>query len=283
MGHSLAGSSSPLLEWATSGPSLPGAGITRWDGLRVAQLHARGAMSTPNIYLLDWDVNVNARWHDPHSLTISSVGDILRTTDAWLTGRDAAWINHPWAVWARMNLVHWIYLRQLWRALEARKVAWGIPGGGPEPETPSLPSGTWINPPLVIPREYHVGSVIVAHRLHYAALEWAWSRPWWVPLCRPHFTPVIVHPDTRVPRGMAVVRRGPKTEILGWVDRMWRSRGIIRREYGGRDLLCRCDYRVCTSEAIRIIANSVGAYRPRELAEWTDRALRHSTVTQEAK
>lgn len=241
-----------------------------------------------NIFLLSWDVDECARWHgDKHVGKMALEGTQLLCNAWWFVGGEAPYrpthMNHPCSVWVRMNVEHWIYLRQLVVALGAEfehrfgkkhrsaELARKLP-------VPPLPHGRFIVPPLVVPEQYQWGSVPISYRLYYANDKkhlHQWTRreePWWI---EPkddseRFDVEVRHPEPGTPlRGAVHVGLGshysPRFRVAWdeaaftkWTKEMWRKKGIIRRDLRGKDLACFCCAGGCPGSVLAEIANGVG-------------------------
>lgn len=238
-----------------------------------------------NVFILSWDVDECARWHgDQHVGKMILEGTQLLCNAWWFIGGQAPYkpthINHPCSVWARMNVEHWVYLRQLVLALgrefehrfgkehRSAVVARRL-------KVPPLGRMRWVNPPLVMPEQYHWGSVPSSYRLYYLHEKTAqhkWTRrapPWWIKRdWEDRIEPEVLHiegwedvPPESVQVGLGTkwspgVRSFTEDRFKAWVRRMNREKGAVRSALRGRDLLCICRG-LCPGEVLFKIANSL--------------------------
>lgn len=148
-----------------------------------------------NIFILHWDVKQNAEWHcDKHVRKMILEYTQLLCTTLNYYGQESPYksthTNHPAAVWTRMNLLHWVYLRQLALALCAEYTyRWdkvhkceGVIRSLP---LPKIKRSLFCKPPLMMPDDCKKHSVPISYRLYYLnykqhILQWTKrERPLW--------------------------------------------------------------------------------------------------------
>ena len=237
-----------------------------------------------NIFWLSWDVDECARFHgDKHVGKMILEGTQLLCNAYWWYGLEAPYkpthMNHPCSVWVRMNLRHWVYLRQLVLALgreyrhrfgrshRSALLAAKLP-------LPPIPRTKFIRPPLVVPEAYQWSSVPHSYRLYYLNDKkhlHVWTRrarPWWVepiPDPKERLEPMVIHPEPWevVPRDSVVIGKKPWVNYQGDPDR-WVAKRMadpklkadIRNGLRGHDLVCFCRLKRCPAELYLQIANS---------------------------
>lgn len=132
-----------------------------------------------NIFILSWDVEECARLHcDKHVRKMILESTQLLCSAMHFIGMDdvpykPTHMHHPMAVWTRMNISHWIYLRQLALALcREYTYRWGkihkCEGVILSLAVPELVTKrAFCKPPLLVPDDCKKHSVPLSYRLYY--------------------------------------------------------------------------------------------------------------------
>lgn len=148
-----------------------------------------------NIFILDWNPVINAQMHcDKHVRKMILESTQLLCTANWWHGYPSPYkpthVNHPCSTWVRMNLLHWVYTRQIALALCAEYTyRWGkahkceaVVRNLPVPKINRTP---FLKPPLIMPDECKKHSVPTSYKLYYLnykqhILQWTKrERPTW--------------------------------------------------------------------------------------------------------
>jgi hypothetical protein len=128
--------------------------------------------------ILHWNPETSAKWHGDLFLLeeLTQVKSYLRSSLVWMGYREGEDDYCDMAVWTRMNLLHWTYVRRCADALAneaGRRFRKYYHVGYNDP--PAIDSGQWVNPPIEVPAEFIYRSIPNTHLNWYLAV---WKDKW---------------------------------------------------------------------------------------------------------